>query len=236
MGAFPGPPKNPDWIIGDTDALIQLVACDMLGILRILKDRYGIRTLVPEPVEVELRNIGRNLKFRDTEHILTKGLTTGLLAILDEQSLRSVIGPTTSKIFEDIDRKGASFKRMGVGNGEAYAHAASAELNVPVLTNDGNAIRILRGKGATLPGPFLRSFDAIVFGRQIGHLTDRDCDSARQSLTKRGESITPCFQISSFTDGLPDFYQRLVDRTAPVCGSMTPLLHYDRHRVIITAP
>jgi hypothetical protein len=89
--------------------------------------------------------------------------------------------------------------------------------------------------GATLPGPFLRTFDVLVFGRQIAVLDDNDCDKARQELTKRNEGITSCFVGRSFADGLQNFNPRLIDGAAPIIGATHPMHPYDSRRLIVCA-
>jgi hypothetical protein len=233
VGTLPGLPQNPDWILGDTDALIQLVACDKLSILRTLKTDYGISTVIPDAVEIELRNIAKNRKFQDVEHLLVKAFKVGLLTVLDEKNLATLVGAKAPEVLGRIEQRGDSFKRLGVGNGEAYAHAACIELNLPILTNDSMAIEILMANGSSPPGPYFRTFDVIVFGRQIDALTDNECDSARQSLANRNEAINRCFTGRSFADGLPEFYQRLIDSAAPILGSRYPQHRYDSKRLTI---
>jgi hypothetical protein len=75
---------------------VQLIAADMLGPLKLLKTKYGIRTVITEPVEVELRHIMGNQKFRDMKHVLTKALGTNLITVLDESLLGTLIDPAES--------------------------------------------------------------------------------------------------------------------------------------------
>jgi len=206
------------------------------GILRTLKTNYDIQIVVAEPVEVELRLIIKRDKFKDAQNILTKGFSSGLLGVLDETRLSSLVGTTRAPtVLESIENRGESFRRLGVGNGEAFTHSASVELNMPVLSNDRQAIDLLTRNGIALPGPFLRAFDILVFGRQIGLLSDGECDEARQALAKRGENLDKCFTNCSFTNGLPHFYPRLLDRAFPLVGSQQPSKLYDRQQLIISA-
>lgn len=231
----PGQPSKQDWILGDADAIIQLVACDKLSILKVLQSQYGISTVIPESVEMELRNLVKNRRFQDVHQRLTKAFNNGLLTVLEEATLSPLVGSNAHEAFERIDRLGEKFRRLGVGSGEAYAHAAGIELSLPVLSNDGKAINVLMANGATLPGPFLRTFDVLVFGRQIAVLSDHDCDAARQELARRNEGITSCFMGRSFTEGLQEFYPRLVDGAAPLIGATHPRHSYDSRRLIVRA-
>ena len=135
--------NNPEWILGDTDALLQLIAADRLGPLKRLRSDYGIQTVIAESVEVELRNIIRGLRFKDVQHILTKALDTKLLLVLDQSALQSLVGAHAHKIYQDIETEGLRLKSLGVGDGEAYTHAGSMRLKMPVLSNDRKAIKIL---------------------------------------------------------------------------------------------
>jgi hypothetical protein len=139
----PGQPSQQDWILGDTDAIIQLLACDKLSLLKVLRSQYGILTVIPEPVEIELRNLVKNRRFQDVHQRLTKAFNNGLLTILQEAALSPLVGVNTHEAFERIERLGEKFRRLGVGSGEAYAHAAGIELSLPVLSNDGKAINVL---------------------------------------------------------------------------------------------
>jgi hypothetical protein len=227
----PGAPRNPDLIVGDTDALIQLIACDTLGPLKILRGEYGIRTVVLEAVEIELRSLTRTQKFRDVEHILTKALNSKLLEILDENAAQSISG--NAALLTEIDTLASDFQRLGVGRGEAYTHAAGKKLLAPILSNDSNAIKVLHANGVSLPGPFLRSFDVIVFGLQIGNLSTQDCDGARQSLVGRGEGVGSCFTGTSFEKGLPAFHQRLIDARLGAVGAASPQHPFDHNKIFI---
>jgi predicted nucleic acid-binding protein len=231
----PGKPSNPRWLICDTDSLLQLIAVDRLGPLKLLKSNYNVQAVITEAVETELRNMVTVPKFRDVKHILEKGLKSGLLPVLDESLLKSTHPKDAGAVLGRIDSRGEQFHRLGVGTGEAYTHAASVELNMPVLTNDRAALGVLERQGVVLQGTFLRSFDILVFGHQIGNLTDGDCDQARKSLAGRGEAVELCFSGCSFTAGLPKFYQRLIDGAIQPLGAAMPQKRYDRARLIIAA-
>jgi hypothetical protein len=206
----------------------------MLGPLKLLKTKYGIRTVITEPVEVELRHIMGNLKFRDMKHVLTKALGTSLITVLDESLLGTLIDPAESPgRLRAIEDQGEAIHNLGVGIGESYSHSAAIELGQPILTNDKRAIRELLQLRVSLRRPFLRSFDILAFGAQVGHLSHADCDSARQSLVKRGDRVQACFMRRSFSDGLRLFYPRLVDGTISCIGSPVPIEEHDDQRLVI---
>jgi hypothetical protein len=231
----PSPIKNPEWIIGDTDALVQLVAADRLSPLKLLKSSYGIQTVITEPVEVELRRLMGTVRFRDAKHVLIRALSTGLLKTLDRSLLSSLVGSQAPSMFASIEREGEQLRRYGVGAGEAFSHAACMALGLPVLSNDTTAIRNLLSQHVPLQTPFLRSYDVLVFGVQIGNLSHNDCDATRQNLTKRGDGVHPCFRGRSFTDSLPYFYPRLIDGGQPIIGCNHPVEEHDGFRVAIVA-
>jgi hypothetical protein len=155
---------------------------------------------------------------------------------LDQSVVAEIVGvdkaPDALKRIED---SADELYRLGVGEGEAYSHAASMELTAPVLSNDKKAIKDLLNQQIPLLQPYhLRFYDLMVFAVQTGHLTHNNCDATRQSLTTRGENIEKCFMGRSFSDGLPNFYSRLACGNAPVIGSAVPVNKYDTARMVVT--
>jgi hypothetical protein len=224
--------ENPEWIIGDSDALVQLIVADALSPLKILKSSYGIQTVIPEPVEVELRRVIGSKRFQDMRHVLTKALDTGLLKTLDRSLLSTLVGNKAIEMFPALEKKGEQLRKLGIGPGEAYSHAASMALQLPIISNDGDAIRKLLGGDIHIQPHLLRSYDVLTFGVQIGNLSHNDCDGVRQDLNKRGDEVPVAFRKRSFTDSLPYFFSRLIDGSEPIIGSEMPIVRYDVRLVV----
>jgi hypothetical protein len=209
---------NPPLLLCDADAIFQICITGTFTLLNSLRHRYSIQSAIVPEVEVELfsnRRHGRKLGPQ-----VKKAIGRGTLRVLDQTLIQNMIvgvnttAATARAVLASIQYVGSQNHRH-CGRGEAYTHAAAHFLAVPALSNDMEAIKSLTEAGFSLPSPVLRAFDLLVFGFQIGELTEADCDAARQTLLASGEGIPQAFEHSSFKDGLVDFDTRLVDGSEP---------------------
>jgi hypothetical protein len=125
-----------------------------------------------------------------------------------------------------VNRLGTEYANY-VQRGEAFAHALANVLRTPILTHDTSAIAVLKSRGEVLSDPFLRAFDLLALAVQLGKMNYSDCAKSRQAMMKRGERVLPCFANCSFEDGLPKFYQRIVDSTLAPIGASVPIDSWD---------
>jgi len=224
--------QNPRFLLSDTSSLLQLALGEMLGVLKALKSCYGVQALLVERVEVELRSLcSRRPKFIGTAASeVEKAFDGEVFKILDDGFAQQE--NLSSNFMDDLDNQARSLMLLGADDGESYMHAAAKALDMPVLTNDEAAIRVLEHKGAIEP-KFLRSFDIAAFAAQINHASHGECDAFRSSLQKSGETIEKVFRGRSFSQGLDFFFLRIVDCDLPVIGSSSPIDPYDNYRLKI---
>ena len=146
-----------------------------------------------------------------------------------------LLGSGTESWLRQIDAEGERLYSI-VDRGEAFSHAASSVLGVPIATNDTSAVyRLIRGN-ENVPRPIIRFWDLIVLCHQIEMLTEGDCDRIRQVLEKIGERLPACFSRRSFRDGLPEFYARLADIDRPVVGAIGPQERLDERLLLRRLP
>jgi hypothetical protein len=230
------PPNNPNLIIVDSSVLLQLIATEQFGILRLLRANFGVQAAIVQAVESEVACIlQNNPKFRGRGEQFKKALSTKTLAILDRDLLFPLVGSSADAWIRQMEAEGLRLYSM-VDRGEAFTHAASMVLNVPSATNDITAISRLLRSGETIPRPILRYWDLVVFAHQAGLLDSGACDKIRQILHRMGERLHPCFQKCSFQDGLPHFYGRLGHAERPMVGANQPQETYDERLLLIEPP
>ncbi len=227
MTPAPGVPSNPQFIVGDTSALLQLVIADQVKPLRSLKSDYGIQCVVHEAVEYELTRKVKQ-KWPDRLKTLDKALGSSLIGVLSERLLQAR-GYSVEEgrcIIDRIDALGDQYY-IRVDYGEAYTHAAANVLHVPALSYDIQALRKLLSDGVRLERPILRAFDMFTFAFQIGAMSNDECRKVRKVLMKAGEAIPACFANCSYADGLPKFFARLLDRDQQLVGANGPIGDFD---------
>jgi hypothetical protein len=221
VSPLPSRPKNPALLLGDTDVVVQILVSGLTAKLHVFRRSYGIQPVITEAVAGELPGLLRR-RFGDRVAGYEKALKHKAIVTLDDDLLSRIYGGKGRIIGDQIDALGKKIWEQGAGRGEAYTHAAGILLNLPVVTNDMEAIRVLRADQSTgIPERVLRFFDVVVFFFQIGELTLADCDSVRQQLIGISEHVPTCFQRASFEDGLKNFFPRLLDSTAKRIGSET---------------
>lgn len=209
-------------LIIDTSALLQVIATEQLGVLRFLRSSYEIQMAIVEAVRSEAEHCLTNVpKFRGRQNQLRKAIGNNTLAVVNRDLLITLVGTSAEPLICQIESEGARLFRA-VDRGEAYSHAASMVLDVPIVTNDASAVRKLLRDGECLPRPILRFWDLIVFAHQCGHVDARACDKIRQALRKLREKTHPCFTNRSFEEGLQQFYPRMISADYEIVGAEQP--------------
>lgn len=223
---------NPKLIVIDTSVLVQIVATDQIGTLRLLRSSYGVQPVIVQAVEAEISCLlSYQARFRGRQEQLRKALGNKTLAIADREFLATVRGSGVDAWLRQMESEGERLYLM-VDRGEAFTHAASIVLGVPVATNDTSAVYRLLKSGESIPRPIIRFWDLVVFGYQVGHLDDAACDRIRQTLRKLGERSPRCFADRSYLDGLCEFYPRLACAAHELVGSGQPQERFDERLVL----
>lgn len=165
------------------------------------------------------------------QEALKKAVGNGTIGLIDQQMLGTVLGTAVDAILRQINSEGQRLN-LRIDRGEAYTHAAASVLSCPSATNDYTAVRRLLQDDENVPRPVLRFWDFVAFAHQIGQLDEASCDKVRKTLIGIGEWIPNCFSGRNFSDGLPEFYLRLVDGVAPLIGAHTKHSAFDDRQVI----
>lgn len=232
---------NPTLLVCDSDALIQLLLIDELRPLRELKKTYGIQpTIVPE-VEIEIKSIKKFDKFKpNLESRLDKAISAGTVEVFGPPVLQAFLGNQSAKsvavtaTWGSIQALGGQYN-VKIGTGEAYTHATAVSLSQPALSNDWQAVRVLREAGLEMPSPILRAFDLVVFLYQVGIMSEADCDSVRKTLLLfPSEALPKAFKSASFKEGLKVFSPRLADGEKPIVGAPASTEHQFAKQLVIT--
>jgi hypothetical protein len=214
--------SRPSFLVCDADATFQLLLTNQSKILTALRDQYSVQAIVVPEVEIELRTQPK-LAARVAPS-LQKALKNGTLKLLDRATLERHYGGgepgslAAAATMGRIASRGKIYEKR-VGRGEAYSHALSIELNVPVLSHDRTALDVLINASLPVPKSVLRFFDLLAFGFQAGIVTVNEIDDSRSVLLAEKEFIPAAFRHSSFESGLPSFDVRLLDGTKGAIGS-----------------
>ncbi len=212
---------NPPYLLCDSDALFQLFVGNELRPLKELKAAYGIQPAIVPEVEIELRS-QRNFarRFEDT---FRKIVSTGTVLVLDRPAIMGFLlrsgtpGPGADATCDKIQTLGSLYYQR-VGLGEAYTFAAGAVLQVPALSNDHSAIKVLLRAKLDTPSPIFRVFDLICFAFQIGIMPEKDCDAFRSALMKENEGLPAEFKNAALIDGTNQCRVRLCDSAESPIG------------------
>jgi hypothetical protein len=199
----------------DTDCLIQLFLVKQVGLLRWLRTRYNLRSIVVPEVEHE---VVWHRKFGDKyEMEFKKSVTAGAITVFNysqpELHLSPMFAiPQAAAAAGSILRTGHDYA-LRVGKGEAYSHAACVHLGMPLLSHDKNAIDTLLACHLQTAAPVLRVFDLVSLAYRQNQLAEKQCDGIRQALSKEREFLPAVFKNASFVNGLRNYDQRLVETT-----------------------
>ncbi len=193
--------------IFDSDALIQIFIAGQQELLRMLREDYGVSCYLMNEVEVELR---KNPKFSSLiRPRLEKALKHKYISLLSSSELERLAPPDTEPVsLAEIRELGQEYA-MEIGPGEAFTHAAAILLDVPSVSNDMNAIKILETRGRRMPRTILRSFDLFAFFYIEKQLTTREVEHIRKDLLAQGEWVPPSIKNASFEDGIGSIRCRL---------------------------
>jgi hypothetical protein len=223
---------NPKLIVIDTSVLVQIIATDQIGTLRLLRSGYGVQPVIVQAVEAEISCLLNNQsKFRGRQEQLRKARGNNTLAVADREFLATIRGSGVDAWLRQMESEGERLYLV-VDRGEAFSHAASIVLGVPIATNDTSAVYRLLKSGESIPRPIIRFWDLVAFGYQVGHLDDAACDRIRQTLRKLGERMPRCFVDRSYIDGLPEFYPRLACAGHQFVGAGQPQEKFDERLVL----
>jgi hypothetical protein len=221
----PAQPTNPTFFVADSSALLQLILPEEMRTLRALKTDYGIQCVITEAVEGELRRKLQN-KFPEKSGVLRKAVHNGTIIVLSEAALSAGGYKSAAALIDQIEQLGRTYA-LRIDRGEAYTHAASNILGVPSLSQDLEALWRLINAGVYVQRPILRAFDVVIFGLQIGILSEDDCKQVRKDLLRCDQGILSCFRNCAVIDGLPSFYQRLCDAEKTPLGASAPVEKLD---------
>jgi hypothetical protein len=211
--------------VGDSSALLQLILAEEMQTLRTIKSDYGIQCVMTEAVNSELRRRLEN-RFPEKVGVLKKAVASSTIVTLSETALSTAGYRSAPALLDQIEQLGREYA-IRVDRGEAYTHAASNVLAVPSLSQDLEALWRLIGAGIHVQRPILRAFDIVIFGLQVGILSDDDCKQVRKDLLRNQQGILPCFKNCAVRDGLPSFYQRLCDADLNPVGAPAPIEKFD---------
>ncbi len=215
--AAAGASENPQILVCDTDALIQIFVSGQGELLKKLKRRYGIQPVIPESVEGEITRRGQ----RKSSLFLPgaqKAMSNGALVVLEERTLGAFTSNDPHSTYTSIQLVGQE-NALHIGLGEAFVYAAGLVLKAPVLSNDAKAVLVADRVGIKRPQHIMRAYDLFLLFHQIGELEERDCDNIRQTLLSAGESLPFQVRNMSYSAGLSHVYPRLVDGTSPALAT-----------------
>jgi hypothetical protein len=198
---------------------------DAFSLVKVLKTDYGLPVCIHDAVEGELR-FHAEKKFKRLAKPINKALDSDALRLLTPDSLAEWGFLDAEKTLDGIGRLGKKYGDY-VDRGEAYSYAMANLLRAPILSNDASALADLVDGRITVPAHTLRAFDFFVFGCQTARLSARDCDVIRKTLVSENEFVPHCFKRSSFEDGLPNFFARLLDQDCSPIGSTQPIARFD---------
>ncbi len=217
--------SNPSHILFDSDALIQLFMARQGVLLARLRERCAVMPAVVPQVEQEVR---WHSKFRQLyETNIHQAVSGNNLVVLDSVKVRGLFaarGAAATNIdaqLQALGKKGREY-HLHVDEGEAYTHAIATTLNLPMISNDNEALKVLLEQGKEAACPTLRFFDLLVFARDCDWLDEASCENARSLLVAKKEYVPFQFRSKdSFATARAVFSCRL-SRTALTLPASTP--------------
>jgi len=205
---------NPEFLLCDADALIQVFIARQGRLLVHLRDRYGVTPAVVPEVELEVSN---HRKFGGRfEPALVAAMSRDQLVLLDGDQMRRSLsgpGPVTPQVEQRIQRilERSRRYRGHVGLGEAYSHAAAVELQLPLMSHDWQAVQLLQQLGEPVAAPVIRIWDLFALALDDGAVEVEDGERASQHLEHDREHVPPFLARPnpSFEDAIRTFNSRL---------------------------
>ena len=223
--------KNPDLLLIDTDSLLQLLIAEQMRLLRFLKKKFRIQSAIVEAVEAEVR---KSKKFRaQFTKELQKAIESETVVVIDPRTIPAFVSTGPAAVFDAIQTNGLDYEQRGLDYGEAYTFAAGVALDVPVVSNDLNAILTAKKRGIKLPQHLFRTYDLFVLCHQSGELTVDDCDGIRKTLIEKNEFVPVAFEKTSFAKGIDNFYPRILDSSKQALGSTVQFHELDVRLTIV---
>lgn len=211
---------NPDCLLWDSDALIQVFLLKAHSLLDQLKATFRVASAIAPEVEQEIL---QHQKF-GTQFVpaLQKALRTGSLLVLDPAQLHTLF-PGRFASAQVAQLTGLAISNTGRGYaslvdyGEAYSHASAVILGLPLVSHDGSALQTLILAGRAVASPTLRLMDLVTLLLAQGLVSAGQCNNWCKELRDLEEYLPPAFRSCSFAAGLPTFDRRLCLR-----GSLPP--------------
>lgn len=206
---------NPEYLLCDADALIQVFLTRQVQLLVALRTKYGVKAAIVPEVESEVRF---NQRYKNQyENSLLKQLSSGNVTVLDTDRSRHLLRDRELPegeipgFVERVRGRGLEYNKY-VHEGEAYSHAVATLLQLPLLSNDREALEALEHAGLPVSLPVLRFFDLIAFGVSESIITAEDGQRARSLLMgAKHEFLSYPFKEkkASFSECLSKFSARL---------------------------
>lgn len=213
---------NPEFLLCDTDALIQILITRQGVLLARLKSDFGVRAAATPEVEIEIRN------HRKFGQAFAKGFQhfadSGTITRFDSSEIKNLLGSRnypSAQISPEVSRiqsiGNENYKTVDLG--EAYVHAAAVVLHLPVLSNDFSAVQILADPKVGVPT--LEFFDLVVFGNGQGWIGNDKGEEIVTELKAQKEYVPKSFMAhDEFSDCCRAFRSRLA--YAPAGSSPAP--------------
>lgn len=225
---------NPEYLLCDTDALLQVFITKQGRLLVHLRQQYGVTAGVLPEVESE---ISYHSKFKTAfEPVLQKFLRSGNVMVVDSPEVRRLLaargisGPELEQQFRAIWARGQRYG-LRVGKGEAYSHAVGSTLKLPLMSHDWKAVETLARINEPVAVPVVGFFDLLALAYHDGALDERECQRAVRDLIANGERVPPLFRTSSseVAEVIRGFPRRLCgwggESVPPVPQTPTSVLH-----------
>ena len=183
---------NPEYLLCDSDLLIQVFLANQRRPLIHLREKYGVSPAIVPEVEIEVRN---NQRYKTRfEHALQGSLEREHLVVLDRSNLRSLIAargglPTeVGQRLQALLDRGQRYASL-VGKGEAYSHAVGVDLKLPLGSHDLQAVQTLRDAGEPFARPLIGFCDLLALAFVDGAVSEEDCRRAIGTLAGKKESV-----------------------------------------------
>lgn len=187
---------NPVVLLCDSDAVSQVIQANQWSLFEKLKATFSIQPCIVPEVNIEL---GR---FKPIDREFSQLKKKGHLRIASKGVLEELgVIPFGDRRHDGIAARAERYNAVA-DMGEAALHALSVELDLPVLSNDGSAIRALEAKREQVKHPVLRVYDVFALAVQCGWLTCADVDVAYRTLHRLKAGTPPVRPGDAFVDSL----------------------------------
>ena len=207
---------NPEFLLCDADALIQVFISRWVQLLVHLLQTYGVRPAVIPEVETEV-SLHRKFKARFGPALAAQ-IQRAHVTVLDRAKTRRLLvsrGRSPAEIEEDFRSLATRARRYQerVDTGEAYSHAIAVELRLPLMSHDWRAVQTLQEAGEAVAVPVARLWDLAALAWDDQVLDEKDGERAIDHLQHEEEGVPRPFSIVKFRDAIKAFPSRL--RRAP---------------------